>query len=105
MQRSAITLMLGAIVVVNAGPMMASEGERLDAASARLIVGHSSTFAGIRGCEINLQRAGGNIAVRLAERWCATAVGSCPSDPVYGFSLRGAGETAFSMQRGSATNG
>src|SRR5438477_2236859 len=105
MQRSAITLMLGAIVVVNAGPMMASEGDRLDAASAPLIVGHSTTFAGIPGCDINLQRVGGNLEVGLYQRWRATAVGSCPSDPVYEFSLRGAGETAFAMKRDFATKG
>lgn len=97
--------MLGAIVALNAAFTMASEGERADFASVSAPLRHQITFAGIPGCDINLERVAGSVGVGLYERWKATAVGSCPADPVYEFSLRGVGETAFAMKRDFATKG
>jgi hypothetical protein len=100
-----VTLMLGAIAAVNAALTIASEGERSDSASAPLMMGHETTFTGISGCDINLERVAGSAGVGLYQRWKATAVGSCPTDPVYEFSLRGGVETAFAMKRDFATRG
>src|SRR5207248_7555602 len=76
-----------------------------DSASAAVIVGHETAFAGITGCDVNLERVAGSVGVGLSQQWKATAVGSCPSDPVYEFSLRGVGETDFGMKRDFATKG
>jgi hypothetical protein len=105
MQRRVVRLILGAIVALNAAFTMASEGERADFASVSVLMRHQIAFAGIPGCDINLERVAGSVGVGLYESWKATAVGSCPPDPVYEFSLRGVGETAFAMKRDFATKG
>jgi len=105
MGKRMVKLILGAIVAVNATFAMASPGEGGDAASVVVTVGHDTTFAGIPGCDVNLERVGSIVGVGLYQKWKATTVGSCPADPVYEFSLRGAGEAAFAMKRDFATKG
>jgi hypothetical protein len=98
MEQRAVRLILAAIVAVNVT-------FAADSVSAAVIVGHETTLAGISGCDVNLERIAGSVGVGLSQQWKATAVGSCPSDPVYEFSLRGAGETAFAMKRDFAAKG